>query len=92
MNSNRLLRQIPKVDELLSDPRLEGFSRPVAGKAVRQRLEELRVSVLEGALETLPHRQEMMEEIFARIIGLERMGLRRVINATGIASWYSKLE
>ena len=86
--NHQLLRQIPKVDELLKMPVLEALLEEMPAqtvtRAVRQALEDLRRDVLEGKIEGLPGR----DAICARIVGLacreNAPSLRRVINGTGI--------
>ena len=55
--NNQLLRQIPKVDDLLKMPVLEALLEQMPAqtvtRAVRQTLDELRQDVLEGKIEEL---------------------------------------
>ncbi len=86
--NQQLLRQIPKVDELLKMPALEALLTEMPAqtvtRAVRRVLEEQRRDVLEGRVEELPAR----EAICGRIVSLARReaapSLQRVINGTGI--------
>jgi L-seryl-tRNA(Ser) seleniumtransferase len=92
----QLLRQLPKVDKLLTDERIvaqmNGQPRRVVVSAVQRVLDEVRQSILsaEGAAQR-PFSTEAavsQESLVARIIALveeqSRPTPRRVINATGI--------
>ena len=67
--NHQLLRQIPKVDELLREPKLEALlaemSEKIVTRAVRQGLDELRKNVLEGKIEELPGREALCSRIAA---------------------------
>ena len=60
---DQLLRQFPKVDELLRDPLLAGCCRTLpqqtVTQAIRQALEELRREILAGTLGALPEQPEL---------------------------------
>ena len=82
-----LLRQIPKVDELLKDPAvlalLEQHSRAVVIEAIRETLEHLRQAILQDALQELSQ-QDIIERIRAGAILRSQRHLQRVINGAGI--------
>lgn len=84
MSSNELLRQVPKMDELLRLPLLMGtsFSHPELLRAARAELAFLREELLGGA--PLPSSQELAVRVLARARADSVVGLRQVINATGI--------
>ena len=86
--NHQLLRQIPKVDELLREPRLEALfaemSEKIVTRAVRQGLDELRKNVLEGKIEELPTREALCGRIAAIAWREASPSLQRVINGTGI--------
>ena len=86
--NNQLLRQIPKVDDLLKMPvlgaLLEQMPAQTVTRAVRQTLDELRQDVLEGKIEELPQREALCNKIEVLARKTDAPSLRRVINGTGI--------
>ena len=86
--NQQLLRQIPKVDELLKEARLvellDQMSEKIVTRAVRQGLDELRRNVLEGKIDQLPDRDAICTRIAAIARREAAPSLQRVINGTGI--------
>lgn len=86
--NQQLLRQIPKVDEMLKMPELAELCLEIPLKtvtqAVRQRLEKLRYDVLTEKLESLPSQDILCAEITTIARKQTDASLRRVINGTGI--------
>ena len=86
--NQQLLRQIPKVDELLKMPVLEALCTQMPAqtvtRAVRQILDELRRDVLDGKIGELPSRETLSNRIVALARRADAPSLRRVINGTGI--------
>ena len=88
-NKKELLRQIPKIDEVLKDQRLslffENTARELVTDSVREVMEELRERILKlGENETLPLvRDLIVDQIVERINCKKQRSLRPVINATG---------
>ena len=86
--NQKLLRQIPKVDELMKQPSLQELCQRVPAQnvtqAVRQILEDLRGDILGGKLEQLPEVDSLCQKIVADATRQAEPSLRRVINATGI--------
>jgi L-seryl-tRNA(Ser) seleniumtransferase len=83
------LRNIPSVTELLESPPLKGLvdrlSHNTVVNAVRTALDEMRTEVQTAVGEkTLPNVPELAERIARRVMEAESLGLRPVINATGI--------
>ena len=86
--NQKLLRQIPKVDELMKQSALQQLCETVPAQkvteAVRQILDELRGGILNGTVEELPS----LEAICGLIVGdankKAEYSLKKVINATGI--------
>ena len=82
-----LLRQIPKVDELLKTPEiellLETYSRRLVLDAVREALRILRRDILDGHCETISHK-ELLITIKTFLEKRQERHLQRVINGTGI--------
>ncbi|MHB8417253.1 MAG: L-seryl-tRNA(Sec) selenium transferase [Myxococcales bacterium] len=82
---NRLLRQLPSVDEVLSSEsgrRLSAQVGPlVAARAARRAIAEARGRLLSGEQRIAAVGQAALEEALAEEA---RPGLRRVINATGV--------
>lgn len=83
----KLLRQIPSVDELLQHKLIENLlvkhPRRLVISAIRTILDRQRKKVLEGEIYTL-NREEILNQIKTEIEQRERNHLRRVINATGV--------
>ena len=86
--NHQLLRQIPKVDELLKMPVLEALLEEMPAqtvtRAVRQALEDLRRDVLEDKIQELPARDALCARIAVLACRENAPSLRRVINGTGI--------
>ena len=86
--NQKLLRQIPKVDELMKQPRLQELCGSVPAQkvteAVRQILDELRASILNGSIEELPDMAGLCAQVVAVANKKAEYSLRKVINATGI--------
>ena len=81
-----LLRQIPKVDEVLARPavaQLAENGRSAVTQAVRQVTEGLRQGILEGEAPDVSVEQ-VERLVLAAVEQAGRMSLRPVINATGI--------
>ncbi len=82
-----LLRQIPKVDDLLKEealrPHLEGTPRGLVLQAIRTYLDEVRDAVRRGELNRID-REGIISGIRERLKRLALPSLRRVINATGV--------
>ncbi len=87
MNSH-VLREIPKVDDLLRSPVLKercgGAPRSAVTGAVRTVLEELRRGVLEGRIGEVPDEEELCRRAAERVKSESLPSLRGVINATGV--------
>ncbi len=89
MDKRELLKQIPKIDEVLKDQRLfvffEDTARELIVESVRQVIDEARERILrweEGEPPKLdPDR--MMEEIIGKIRQKKQKSLRSLINGTG---------
>ena len=84
MNENSILRNIPKVDEIISRLHVGDAPQAVVREAVREVLEALRESILTGGQKELPHIDAILEMAEKAIGKKEKMSLRPVINATGI--------
>ena len=86
--NQKLLRQIPKVDELMKQPALQQLcvSVPVqkVTEAVRQNLDDLRSAILNGSIEELPSVEELCNQVISAANKKAEYSLRKVINATGI--------
>ena len=85
---NQLLRQIPKVDELLRSPALAEaiaqYGEQAATEAIRAELDALRKKILAGQAAELPERNVLCRLICERIGRDSLPSFRRVINGTGI--------
>uniref|UniRef100_A0A7C4AIR0 L-seryl-tRNA(Sec) selenium transferase n=1 Tax=Thermodesulfovibrio aggregans TaxID=86166 RepID=A0A7C4AIR0_9BACT len=87
MFSENLLRNIPSVDKILKnekiEPLLKNYSYVIVREAVRKVLEDLRRKIKEG-LKSLPDEDKLFEEVKKIINTHEKYSLRPVINATGV--------
>jgi len=87
-NKQNLLRGIPKIDELLLDEQLiffmESTPRSVVVDAAREIIDELRKEILDDARDSIPGKQELINEICGRISGKKKHNLRTLVNATGV--------
>ena len=83
--NSQLLRQIPKVDDLLRLPQLSGLDcpHPVLTEAVRETIEQLRQQILAGETPSLDS-ESICSAILRLVQKKTTMSLRPVINATGI--------
>lgn len=86
--NKQLLRNIPKVDEVLQwAGLLQGCAETPAlalKEAVRITLEELRQEIIDGRLERIPAQEELCMRISERAYRQSLPSLRNVINGTGI--------
>ncbi len=87
-NMRNLLRGLPKIDELLLDEQLvffmESTPRAVVVNAARELIDEMRKQILEGMLDEIPSRTEIVEEICSMVTGKKKRNLHTVVNATGV--------
>ena len=86
--NQKLLRQIPKVDELMKQPMLltlcETVPAQTVTQAVRQVLEDLRKDILAGNIEEMPAVEALCAGIVSDANRQAEPSLKKVINATGI--------
>lgn len=88
-NKKELLKQLPKIDEVLKDQRLfvffEDNPRELVVEAVREEIDGLRSRILSGEpfSDGGLFREESMDRIKNKIKDKSAYSLRRVINATG---------
>lgn len=89
MDRQEMLKQIPKVDELLRDERLVELEKEAARRliveAVREELDSLRAYVKSadiGDFKLCP--EELMERIFGRVEKKRAFHLVKAVNATGV--------
>ena len=86
MEKNKLLRRIPKVDEILKRPELMQLDMPqtVVTDLVRDTLDQLRKGILTGSVTELPDENILCAQICQMANLASKRSLRRVINATGV--------
>ena len=88
MDQKALLKQIPKVDELLQQAQVAALRRELAPvvvtELVRSRLETLRKEILSGACGELPPTELLCREICDAAANAARPSLRPVINGSGV--------
>ena len=82
MDTNMLLKSIPKIDVLLRRPELASLSPTVAVDLARQTAKEVREGLLSGELRTVPSEADFCRTILMR--AEDRPRLREVLNATGV--------
>ncbi len=86
--NRKLLRQIPKVDELMKQPVLQQLCETVPAQkvteAVRRILNDLRSGILDGTVEELPSLEEICSLVSGDAGKKAEYSLKKVINATGI--------
>ena len=84
-DNNSLLRQIPKIDELLSHPNLAQLEpRQLLTYAARSVMDILRNDILQGHISNLPCRDTLAADISRCFCQYTKPNLVRVINGTGI--------
>ena len=81
------LSHLPKMDALLARAELAGcgLPYPLVRRAARETLEEARRALLAGEDAQAPAAPTLAARALARARALSRPGLRRVVNATGVA-------
>jgi L-seryl-tRNA(Ser) seleniumtransferase len=83
-----LLRQIPKVDDLLRHDNwqrvLGALPASLSKDMLRITLDELRASIKAGAVEAIPPSEQIIADTAKKVQESIKPGLRRVINATGV--------
>lgn len=86
--NQELLRNIPKVDELLKEPTIAKLLNEAPAQtitdAVRTALDELRHDVLSGVTAVLPTRETLCSHVAALAHQASLPSLRGVINGTGV--------
>ncbi len=85
-NVQKLLRGLPKVDEVLLDEQLflcEDVARPVITDMVRDIINAARESIMKGERQTALEIEEVVALTLAKVRKTKKK-LRRVINATGV--------
>jgi len=87
-NMQKLLRGLPKIDELLLDEQLiffmETTPRAVVVNAAREIIDTTRKQILGGELSEMPSRTAIIEEICDTVNGKKKRNLRTMVNATGV--------
>lgn len=89
-----LLQQIPKIDEILSDPRIasaeEKTAHELVVEAAREIVAEVRQSILDNVKECeapdndILNYESILKRILLRLSQKEQKSLRRILNGTGI--------
>lgn len=86
--TNKLLRNLPKIDRVLHDLQNKipsDFPPALIKLAVQETIDAKRKLILSGELKHLPTEQEGWEEIFIKAIHKKNsLNYRRVVNATGV--------
>ncbi len=86
--NSALLRAIPKVDELLALPEMAAIcmreSHFTVTSAIRETLDTLRAEILSGNRTQVPTAQDLLPQLTAAVQRKSILGLRPVINGTGI--------
>ena len=88
MDRNALLKQIPKVDELLQQPAVAALRQELAPAVVtdlvRARIDSLRNDILAGECQEMPGVEVLCEQICRAAKVAAKPSLHPVINATGV--------
>ena len=102
MEKQSIIRNIPKVDELLNHPALLALDLPAGNirAAVREELETLRGQVLSGALDVLPDKasiaaaagERAKREVLHTNLGRACLSRRAAEAVAAVAGGYSTLE
>jgi len=83
-----LLRNLPKVDEVLKASALQekcgGMAAQLVTDSVRRAVDELRQGVLAGEITVLPTQEELIESVYSIARSASLYSLRGVINGTGV--------
>ena len=86
--NERLLRQLPKVDELKKLPALaelaEEYSDVAVTEGIRRCIARLRQDILSGGVEAIPEIRDLCAAVAADVAKKNLPSLRKVINGTGI--------
>lgn len=87
-NMQKLLRGLPKIDELLLDEQLvffmESTPRAVVVNAARELIDSMRKQILAGECSEIPVRTALISEICDAVTGKKKKNLRPLVNATGV--------
>jgi L-seryl-tRNA(Ser) seleniumtransferase len=81
---NEILRQIPKVDEMLARPAFAGMEGFLLTQAVRQVLGGLREGIQHGEITAIPSLDKLEKNVLMIMVNLFQPRIQRVINGTGI--------
>ncbi len=83
-----LLRNIPKMDELLAHADILAAcaqsGQSSVTRAARETLEALRAQILGGSCQAVPTLEELAAQTLSRLQGLQKPNLCPVLNATGV--------
>jgi len=83
-----LLRSLPQVQKLLESPAAEAlctaYGHAAVTNALRDSLTELRAQITTGSLQKIPAAETLLARTEQALAARSRLGLRRVLNATGI--------
>ena len=79
-----ILRQIPKVDDMLAHPAFDGEGGHLLLQATRTVLARLREDILNSTLTEVPDTDVLVQAVFSELAVLRKSSLRRVINGTGV--------
>ena len=88
-DTNQPLRSLPQVQRLLEMPAAallcSEFGRAAVTQALRDALQDAREQIVAGSLGVAPDAAALIASCVASLAARRRRGLRRIINATGIA-------
>ncbi|MDD6435159.1 MAG: L-seryl-tRNA(Sec) selenium transferase [Clostridiales bacterium] len=87
-DKKEILRKLPKTDEMLQDEHLLFFTQKLSARTVadtvRNLVADYREKILSGEINEAPDKDTLIEETVRTLRTLERGGICRVVNATGI--------
>jgi L-seryl-tRNA(Ser) seleniumtransferase len=88
MTGKQLLRNIPKVDEILKQEEwkklVSAYPEDLSKETLRNYLDDLRISIMGNQLNALPSLNEIIENTRKQVIESICPRLKRVINGTGV--------
>ena len=88
-DKNKLLREIPQVDEVLNQKSILDLSKifphSIIVSCIRDALNDIRVGILDEKIDKVSNIDEIVEIVINKAKEKSKPSLRKVINATGVA-------
>ena len=77
------LRQIPKIDKLISDTRFEKLNKKLLTRLTKEHIDRLRASILAGEIDSIDS-DKLIADILHAYQSTTEISLKPLINATGV--------